>query len=315
MNAAPHIPVMVDEVLQHLLAAGSRLVVDGTVGFGGHAEAILRTRSDVQLIGVDRDPVAVSASTKRLAPFGDRARIVRALYSDFDSILAPARCADGFLLDLGISSVQIDERERGFAYGQSGPLDMRMGESGDTAAQLLARTDLETLAGWLREFGEVRQPRRVARAIVQARDAGTLATTGDLRAAVAGALGHAAAPAELSRVFQAIRIVVNDELALLRRFLDGVLDRLNPGGRLVIISYHSLEDRMVKEFLRDASASCVCPPEVPICVCGPHAARSHGDAARAGAARPGDRAQPAGPERTTARRGEGGGRCVVRTLP
>jgi 16S rRNA (cytosine1402-N4)-methyltransferase len=194
-------------------------------------------------------------------------RLVPGAYSDFGAIFSGAECADGMLLDLGVSSVQIDERERGFSHAHSGPLDMRMGSTGETAAQLIARADLDTLTGWMREFGEVRQPRRVARAVLRARDEGALATTGDLRAAVEQAIGRGAAPAELSRVFQAMRIVVNDELGHLRRFLDGVLDRLNPGGRLVIISYHSLEDRMVKQFMRDASASCVCPPEVPVCVC------------------------------------------------
>jgi 16S rRNA (cytosine1402-N4)-methyltransferase len=266
MSTTRHIPVMVDEVLQHLLSPRARVIVDGTIGYGGHAEAILRSRDDVTVIGVDRDPAAIAAAANRLSPFRERIRLVQGLYSDFAAVLNGGR-ADAVLLDLGISSPQIDERERGFAHGQDGPLDMRMGSAGDSAAQLLARTDLDALTQWLREFGEVRNARRVARAIIHARDNGALATTGELRAAVAGAIGHHAAPAELSRVFQAIRIVVNDELVVLRRFLDGVLDRLNPGGRLVIISYHSLEDRMVKEFLRDASASCVCPPSIPICVC------------------------------------------------
>ena len=266
MSTTRHIPVMVDEVLQHLLSPQVRVIVDGTVGFGGHADAILRARQDVTLIGVDRDPAAIAAAAIRLSAFRDRFRLVQGLYSDFDAVLNGGR-ADAVLLDLGISSPQIDERERGFAHGQDGPLDMRMTGAGDTAAQLLARADLDTVMQWLREFGEVRNARRVARAIVHARDHGALATTGELREAVAGAIGHHAAPAELSRVFQAIRIVVNDELGSLRCFLDGVLDRLNPGGRLVIISYHSLEDRMVKEFMRDASATCVCPPSLPVCVC------------------------------------------------
>lgn len=268
MTATRHIPVMVTEVLQHLLRPRARLIVDGTIGYGGHAEAILRTRDDVVLIGVDRDPGAMAAAATRLSAFRDRIRLVPGLYSDFDSVFADGRRADGILLDLGISSPQIDERERGFAHGQNGPLDMRMGDEGDTAARLIARADVDTLSGWLREFGEVRYARRVARAILDARDRGAMSTTGELRAAVVGALGHGTAPAELSRVFQAIRIVVNDELGSLRRFLDGVLDHLEPGGRLVIISYHSLEDRMVKQFMRDASATCVCPPSLPMCVCG-----------------------------------------------
>jgi len=268
MSGMRHVPVMVDEVMQYLLHDHSRLVVDGTVGFGGHAEAILGARPGLALIGVDRDPVAIAAARERLSPFGDRVRLVQGLYSDLDAVFAGSLRADGVLLDLGISSVQIDERERGFSYAHSGPLDMRMGDAGETAASLIARADFDMLTAWLREFGEVRQSRRVARAILRARDQGAMATTTDLRAAVESAIGRGAAPAELSRVFQALRIVVNDELGSLRRFLDGVLDRLNPGGRLVVISYHSLEDRMVKQFLRNASATCVCPPEVPVCVCG-----------------------------------------------
>jgi 16S rRNA (cytosine1402-N4)-methyltransferase len=267
MSETRHIPVMIDEVLQHLIAPGARLIVDGTVGYGGHAERILRERGDIELVGVDRDPSALAAAATRLSAFRDRVRLVQGLYSDFDAVFVKGGRADGILLDLGVSSPQFDERERGFAHGQDGPLDMRMGGEGNTAAYLLARIDPDTLTALLREFGEVRQSRRVARAILDARDRGAMSTTGELRAAVVGALGRGAAPSELSRVFQAIRIVVNDELGSLRRFLDGAIDHLNPGGRLVIISYHSLEDRMVKEFLRDASASCVCPPSIPICVC------------------------------------------------
>lgn len=268
MTATRHIPVMVDEVLQHLVGVGARLVVDGTVGFGGHAEAVLRARDDVSVVGVDRDPAAIAAASARLAPFGDRVRLVQGLYSNFSVFLGRGERADGILLDLGVSSAQIDERERGFAHAHNGPLDMRMSGDGESAADVLARVETDTLAEWLREFGDVRRARRVARAIVRARERGALATTGDLRAAVGDALGPGVSPAELSRVFQAIRMVVNDEIASLRRFLDGVLDHLAPGGRLVIISYHSREDRMVKEFMREQSASCVCPPSVPVCVCG-----------------------------------------------
>ena len=267
MSGPRHVPVMVDEVLQYLLHEHSRLVVDGTVGFGGHADAILGASPEVSLFGIDRDPVALAASAERLSVFGDRVRLVQGVFSDLPAMLSTER-ADGVLLDLGISSAQIDERERGFAHAHSGPLDMRMSGAGETAAQLIARSDLDTLTSWLRELGEARQPRRVARAILRARDEGHMSTTGDLRAAVEGAIGRGAAPSELSRVFQALRIAVNDELSHLRHFLAGVLDRMNPGGRLVIISYHSLEDRMVKQFMRDASAACICPPEVPVCVCG-----------------------------------------------
>ncbi len=263
-----HLPVMVDEVVRYLLHDRTRVVMDGTVGFGGHAEAILSARGDVRLIGVDRDPTALDATAGRLRAYADRVHLVRGLYSDFEHALAGAGKIDGVLLDLGFSSPQLDDPARGFAHSAHGTLDMRMDREGETAAELLARLDVDEIASLLRRYGEVRQPRRVARAIASAAAAGILSTTSDLRAAVVSALGRGIPPAELSRVFQAVRIVVNRELDVLRAFLDQVLDVLNPGGRLVVVSYHSLEDRMVKTFLRDASASCVCPPSVPVCVCG-----------------------------------------------
>jgi 16S rRNA (cytosine1402-N4)-methyltransferase len=263
-----HIPVMTGEVVQYLLHERSRVVVDGTVGFGGHAEAILRASASVSLIGVDRDPVAIEAAARRLQQFADRVTLVQGHYSDLRLALAGVGAADGILLDLGVSSPQIDNAQRGFAHGASGPLDMRMGSAGETAAELLHRSSVEEIAGLLKEYGEVRQPRRVARAIRAAADRDELRTTADLRAAVVAALGRGVAPAELSRVFQAVRIAVNDELGHLRRFLDCAPAALRPGGRLVVLSYHSLEDRMVKEFMRDAASACVCPPSVPVCVCG-----------------------------------------------
>ncbi len=263
-----HLPVMVGDVVRYLVHGRSRIVIDGTVGFGGHAEAILRAYPHIRLVGVDRDPVALESAAARLRDYADRVTLVRGLYSDFDHVLSGTGKVDGILLDLGFSSPQLDDPSRGFSHSSSGPLDMRMSREGETAAELLARLDADEIAGLLREFGEVRQARRVARAIARAAAAGTLSTTGDLRAAVVDALGRGVAPAELSRVFQAVRIAVNRELDILRAFLDGVLGILNPGGRLVVLSYHSLEDRMVKTFLRDASATCVCPPSVPVCVCG-----------------------------------------------
>lgn len=263
-----HVPVMVDDVVRYLLTERTRIVMDGTVGFGGHAEAILLANPAVHVVGVDRDTVALEATAARLSGYADRVQLVRGLYSDFDRVLAGVGKVDGALLDLGFSSPQLDDPARGFGHSAKGPLDMRMGNEGETAAELLARLDVDEIASLLREFGEVRHATRVARAIRAAAAAKALNTTTDLRAVVVTTLGHGASPAELSRVFQAVRIAVNRELDILRAFLDGVLDALNPGGRLVVVSYHSLEDRMVKLFLRDASASCVCPPNVPVCVCG-----------------------------------------------
>ncbi|HEU4363914.1 MAG TPA: 16S rRNA (cytosine(1402)-N(4))-methyltransferase RsmH [Candidatus Krumholzibacteria bacterium] len=263
-----HVPVMAGEVVHYLLHDRSRVVLDGTVGYGGHAEAILRASDAVRLIGVDRDPEAIEGAARRLHGFADRVTLVQGHYSDLGPALAGVGMVDGVLLDLGVSSPQIDDARRGFAHGASGPLDMRMGRGGETAAELLARLNADELARLLKNLGEVRQPRRVARAIRAAVERGEMRTTADLRNAVTGVLGRGAPPAELSRVFQAVRIAVNAELEHLRRFLDGVLAALRPGGRLVVLSYHSLEDRMVKEFMRDAARECVCPPGVPVCVCG-----------------------------------------------
>ena len=263
-----HLPVMVDEVMHYLVHERTRVVVDGTVGFGGHTEAILRAHPGVRVIGVDRDAIALEAAASRLRDYADRVTLVHGLYSDFDHVLGGVGKVDGILLDLGFSSPQLDDPTRGFGHSANGPLDMRMSREGETAAQMLARLDADQIASLLREYGEVRQPRRVARAIAAAVQEGTLSTTAELRAAVVAAIGRNAPPAEFSRVFQAIRIAVNHELEILRAFLDGVIEVLAPGGRLVVMSYHSLEDRMVKQFLRDASAVCVCPPNLPVCVCG-----------------------------------------------
>jgi 16S rRNA (cytosine1402-N4)-methyltransferase len=263
-----HEPVMVDEVTRYVLTDRTRLVVDATVGYGGHAEAILAARSAVRLIGIDRDAVALAAAAARLRRFGDRVTLAHTIYSDLPSVLRGVAPADGILLDLGLSSPQIDDPSRGFAHSKSGPLDMRMGGDGETAAERVRRSSLDEIATLLREYGEVRRSRRVARAIRAAVDRDAMATTTDLREAVMDALGPGTPPAELSRVFQAVRIAVNDELGHLREFLRIVIASLRTGGRLVVLSYHSLEDRMVKEFMRDAAATCVCPPTVPVCVCG-----------------------------------------------
>jgi 16S rRNA (cytosine1402-N4)-methyltransferase len=267
-HAMQHIPVMVDAVVELLLGGGARKVFDGTVGAGGHAEAILDAAEDVTLLGVDRDPEALALASGRLGRFGRRYTLVEGVYSDIAAIVGPGKTVDAVLLDLGVSSMQIDASRRGFSYNHNGPLDMRMSGDGRSARTLLHDLDAEALAGVLRDFGEVRRARRVARAIHAAAGRGEMESTGDVVAAVRSALGQGASPAELSRVFQAIRIAVNHELELLEAFLGAVLDVLDEGGRLVVMSYHSLEDRLVKAFLRRESARCVCPPHVPVCVCG-----------------------------------------------
>jgi len=263
-----HVPVMVEEVVQYLLHDHSRVVVDATVGLGGHTEALLKAAPGLRVIGVDRDVRALEAAALRLSPFADRVRLVRGRVGDLGAALPGEGLVDGILLDLGVSSPQIDDPARGFAFGTSGSLDMRMGAEGETAREMLRRMSEDEIAEMLRAYGEVTRAGRVARAIRVAAAADALQTTGHLRDAVHTALGRGVSPSELARVFQAVRIALNSELDDLRVFLDTVLGRLAPGGRLVVLAYHSLEDRMVKTFVRDESATCVCPPSVPMCVCG-----------------------------------------------
>jgi 16S rRNA (cytosine1402-N4)-methyltransferase len=263
-----HIPVMVSEVLSYIFHENSKHILDGTVGAGGHAEALLDRHSGVRLIGVDRDPTALRIASGRLARFGNRARLVQGVFSDLAGILADSDPVDGVLLDLGLSSMQLDEPDRGFSYSADGELDMRMGPEGRPVREWLESADVSDIASVLRRNGEVRRAKRIARFVKEAAAAGEMRSTGQLKAAVRRALGAGASPSEFSRVFQALRIHVNDELDQLSGFLDSVLDHLNEGGRIVIISYHSLEDRAAKSFFKIESATCVCPPGLPVCACG-----------------------------------------------
>ncbi|MFQ5510770.1 MAG: 16S rRNA (cytosine(1402)-N(4))-methyltransferase RsmH [Candidatus Krumholzibacteriia bacterium] len=262
-----HTPVMVNETLKRLLHAESRRILDCTLGAGGHARAILEANSNVSLIGIDRDSRALAGARRLLEPYGSRVRIVEGSYVDTGRALADDTGADGILVDLGVSSLQLDESSRGFSHGNDGPLDMRMGSDGPTAKSLIEDASVEELARILRVYGEVRGAARIAKSIRRAADGGEMSTTFDLRRAVDAALTGRPSPALLSKVFQSIRIALNEELKNLEAFLLGVLDHLRPNGRLVIISYHSLEDRMVKEFLKRESTDCLCPPAVPRCVC------------------------------------------------
>ncbi len=274
-----HQPVLEEEVLSFLGVGAGTLVVDGTVGFGGHAEAILeRTAPDGRLVGLDRDEVALEAARQRLVPFGDRVELVHASFRNLTDVLAERGSPplDAVLLDLGVSSPQLDEPERGFRFGQSGqsaeavPLDMRMDASrGATAAELLAHASEPELVRWFQEYGELPGARRLARHIVETRETRPLRTAGDLLAVIEESRvgrGRKHNPATL--VFQALRIATNDELGALSEGLAAARDALRPGGRLVVLSYHSLEDRMVKQFFRDEERGCDCPPRQPVCTCG-----------------------------------------------
>ncbi len=243
MADAGHEPVMVAEVLRFLGGGGT--VIDLTLGAGGHAEALLDSGVE-RLVGVDRDPQAIELATARLARFGERFRAVRARFS---SVPAENR-ADGVLFDLGVSSMQLDQAERGFSFRREGPLDMRMEPEGESAMDLVNSAPEDELARILFEYGEERRSRRVAGAIVRARARAPIATTDQLARVVAGALGaNRGGPHPARRTFQALRVAVNRELEELAASLPRAADLLAPGGRLVAISYHSLEDRTVKRFL------------------------------------------------------------------
>jgi 16S rRNA (cytosine1402-N4)-methyltransferase len=232
-------------------------VFDGTVGLGGHAAAILsRLGSPGYLVGVDRDPQALELARRRLQAVSASFSLYQGLYTEIEDALraaglSPEGSMDGILLDLGVSSLQLDRAERGFSFQRSGPLDMRMGSQGPAAAEWLAAAPVKEIADVLRRFGEERHAQRIARAIDRRRKEREIKTTGDLAEVVAAAVpGKRGRIHPATRVFQAIRILVNSELDLLRAFLERVDRYLAPAGRLVVISYHSLEDRLVKELLR-----------------------------------------------------------------
>jgi 16S rRNA (cytosine1402-N4)-methyltransferase len=254
----PHRPVLPDEVLTWLAPRPGGRFCDATIGYGGHARAILEASApDGRLIGLDRDRDALEAARSNLAAYGDRVTLVHAPFSRLAEVLAEqgALPLDGCLVDLGVSSPQLDRGERGFSFRRAGPLDMRMDQSsGETASQYLGRVDEAELETVLRDFGEERFARRIAREIVAARDAAPITTTDALAAIVSRAIPrreHHKDPA--TRTFQALRIAVNRELDELERFLADAPGCLRPGGRLAVIAFHSLEDRMVKRRMRQLS--------------------------------------------------------------
>jgi 16S rRNA (cytosine1402-N4)-methyltransferase len=270
-SSAYHAPVLVEEVMEILEPEAGGLFLDGTLGGGGHAEALLTRGRAARLIGVDRDPDAIREAGARLAPFGTRVRLVRATYAEAVSAagIEPGSLR-GALLDLGISSHQIDADERGFTFRAGAPLDMRMASESrgeETAAELLARLPEEELATIFYRYGEEKRSRRLARTIVAMRGEAPLTRSEQLVAAIERALVRPTSQ-DLARIFQALRIAVNAELEGLESALPAIRDALEPGGVFVVLAYHSLEDRMVKEAFREWSRDCVCPPRLPVCVCG-----------------------------------------------
>ncbi len=272
----PHIPVLLRETVEALRPAPGQMFVDCTVGAGGHAEALLEASSpDGRLLGIDRDGAAVAVARRRLARFGDRACIDR---GDYRKVLEIARSAgffavDGIVADLGVSTMQLDDPSRGFSFRRDGPLDMRMDPScgGPTAADLLATLPEIEIRRILRVYGEERLAAPIARALVRRRESAPIRTTFELAALVERVAGPAArrfAIHPATRTFQGLRIAVNRELDGLDAFVTDAVSLLRRGGRLAVITFHSLEDRAIKHAMRALAARCICPPGLPVCGCG-----------------------------------------------
>lgn len=279
-GAAYHVPVMVREVLSFLAVRPGGFWVDATVGGGGHAERILEVSSpDGFLLGIDRDEAAICEASRRLAAFSGRFSLVLGNFREIDGIVQRAGAGhegfagpDGILFDLGVSLRQLEDATRGFSYKVDMPLDMRMGPDARLSARdIVAEWSRDELTRILRDYGEERWASRIAEFIVRERERNPIETTGQLVEVIKEAIPEGARrtgshPAK--RVFQAIRIAVNDELRALEEGLARALECLRPGGRMVVISYHSLEDRIVKTFFARNARGCTCPPDLPVCVCG-----------------------------------------------
>ncbi len=273
-----HTSVLLDESLHYLALAPGMRVVDGTLGGGGHSEAILeQTAPDGQVIGLDVDDDALAAASARLAPAGPRFEAVKSSFRRLDDVVRRLGLdsVDAVLLDLGVSSHQLDVAARGFRFARSSadatPLDMRMDPASDaeTAAELLQRASADELHKLFERYGELPGSKRLARAIVEHRRASRLETSADLLQVIeATRIGGGRKHDPATLVFQALRIAVNDELVALEEGIDAALAVLRPGGRLVILSYHSLEDRIVKQRFRAEAKGCICPPRQPVCTCG-----------------------------------------------
>jgi 16S rRNA (cytosine1402-N4)-methyltransferase len=267
-DSAYHSPVLVDEVV--LLLGGAKRILDCTLGGGGHSAALLASGADVTAI--DRDPQAVAEARARLASHeaAGKFRVILGNFAEADRLLPETRQKfDGILADLGVSSRQIDDQARGFSFREGAPLDMRMENTGkSTAADLLNAMDEEDLIRVLREYADEPRARRLAHEIVRRRENTPFATSDDLVKAIRGALGARSGPGDFARIFQGIRIAVNDELGSLERALPMLRDMLEPNGVIAVIAYHSGEDRIVKTLMREWSRDCVCPPKQLQCTCG-----------------------------------------------
>ena len=274
MSEFHHVSVLLDECIQGLNIRSDGIYVDGTLGGAGHSSHIASKITTGRLIGIDRDEVALTAAAERLAPYGDRVTLVHSNFCDIASVLARLGIGgvDGILLDLGVSSPQLDDGARGFSYMADAPLDMRMDHSEAlTAAAVVNTWSYEELKRILYEYGEERYAPQIASAICKRREQAPVRTTLELVDIIRSAMPPAALrekqhPAK--RSFQAIRIAVNDELGAVSQVMRDAIPCLNPGGRLAVITFHSLEDRIVKNAMAEAAKGCTCPPSFPVCVCG-----------------------------------------------
>jgi len=256
------------ETVEWLAPERGGLFVDATLGAGGHAAALLERNPALRLVGIDQDPEALALARERLRRFAGRVHFVEGNFQTIGDILSELSPADGILADLGVSSMQLDTAARGFSFRRDGPLDMRMSQSGPSAADIVSTATPEKLTRILRDYGEERMAAKIVRGIVAERSRGPITSTRQLARIVAGAKGTREKIDPATRVFQALRIEVNQELVALSRFLAAAAQHLNARGRLAIISYHSLEDRLVKNAFRRDSGVCLCPRNLPHCVCG-----------------------------------------------
>ena len=274
MSQFYHVSVLLQECLDGLHIRPHGIYVDGTLGGAGHSSQIAAGLTSGKLIGIDRDPVAIKAAGERLAPCGDRVKLVHGNFCEMKQILADLciEGVDGILLDLGVSSPQLDDAQRGFSYMADAPLDMRMNSQDALTAYSVVNTwSYEELRRILFDYGEERYAPKIAAAICRKREEKPIETTLELVDVIRSAMPPAALrekqhPAK--RSFQAIRIAVNDELGAVEKVMEDAIDLLNPGGRMAVITFHSLEDRIVKSAMQKASKGCTCPPEFPVCVCG-----------------------------------------------
>lgn len=269
-----HQPVLLNEVIAGLNLKPNGIYVDCTLGGGGHTQAVLDSQPDVTVIGIDQDPNALAAAQARLAPYGSRVKYVRDNFRNLDRVLASADHlhVDGILMDIGVSSPQLDQKDRGFSYQHDARLDMRMDPMAQISAHDLVNSlTKQELTRIIRDYGEERWANRIAEFIVEHRREKPIDTTGELVSVIKAAIPKKArleGPHPAKRTFQALRIAVNDELGALSEAIEKAVNHLKPQGRLCVITFHSLEDRLVKNAFREFENPCICPPGLPICTCG-----------------------------------------------